>query len=36
MSEKKTSKPAVKTPVKMKDLPAKKEIKGGRRVPDTI
>lgn len=32
MSDKKTAKPAAKTSVKMKDLPAKKEIKGGRRI----
>jgi hypothetical protein len=30
---KKTTKPAAKPTVKLKDLPAKKEIKGGKRMP---
>jgi hypothetical protein len=33
MNKKKAVKPAAKSTVKLKDLPAKKEIKGGRRNP---
>lgn len=33
MSKQKTTKPAAKTSVKLKDLPAKKSVKGGRRMP---